>query len=461
MSSGVEPAVDPAVERYAALRARHPELTYERYEIEARSDSYRFVFHLALANGPTFRPVLEIPRPAGTELPRPLLETLAFHVGLIEAVSYWKAACPPVFRIAAGALDAEQIAWWKHLWFHGLGEFFYRNGLAPDPDEFVRFEIDSDRVHAPSAVPVGEGNLVPVGGGKDSLVTLRLLEPWREQNRCFFLNATRAQEESARLCGYGPDAVIAARRTLDPALLALNRTGYLNGHTPFSALLGFIAVLTAAVHGLRRVVLSNEASASEPTVAGTQVNHQWSKSWEFERAFAAYVHRYLTPSVDYFSLLRPWSELRIVRRFAADAAALAVFRSCNVGSKDDRWCGTCPKCLFVDVLLAPFVETARRAALFGGTAPLDRPELFPVLEELAGFTPAKPFECVGTIEEVLAALTLTARQPLRSGNGRPLLIDRLAATRPTFEIAPERIEALLAPSAAPHGVPAEFAALLT
>ena len=456
MSSGPERPAAP----YAVLRARHPELVYEGYGIEETPAAYRFAFHFALANGPAFRPTLEVPRPAGESLPRPLLENLAFHVGLIEAVSYWKAACPPVFRIRAGALDAAQVAWWKNLWFHGLGEFFYRNGLAPDAEEFVRFEIESDRVHAPAACAVGEGNLVPVGGGKDSLVTLRLLEPWRDRNRCFLLNPTRAQEESARLCGYGPEAVIAARRTLDPALLALNKEGYLNGHTPFSALLGFTAVLAAAVHGLRRVVLSNEASASEPTVAGTEVNHQWSKGWEFERGFAAYVHERLTPSVDYFSLLRPWSELRIARRFAADEAALAVFRSCNVGSKDDRWCGACPKCLFVDVLLAPFVGASRRAALFGGTSPLDRPELFPVLEELAGFTPAKPFECVGTVEEVRAALTLAGRHALRSGQ-HPFLLGRLAAAHPGFEVPPERIEALLAASPAPHGVPPEFAALVS
>ena len=442
---------DPSA-RFAELRAGHPELVYESFAIAEGADAVEFTFTFALANGPTFRPTLRLPRRPDFVVERELLENLAFHIGLVEAISYWKAACPPVVRIRAGSLDAGQQGWWENLWRHGLGEFFYRNGLAPGAD-FVRFATEGPARRAwPCAVE--DRNLIPIGGGKDSLVTLGLLEPFHEKNLCFLLNRSRAQEESARLFGYGPERTVVARRTIDPALLELNRQGYWNGHTPFSALLGFTAVAAAVLQGASRVVLSNESSASEPTVPGTEVNHQYSKSWAFEQAFSSYVAEHLTPSVAYFSLLRPWNELRIARRFAADGRGLAVFRSCNVGARDDRWCGACPKCLFVDILLAPFVPRGKRVAVFG-IPPLERPELRPLLDELAGIAPVKPFECVGTVEEVRAALTLAANRP-----DRPELARYFAESHPGLRVTSERIEALLGEFGADHHVPVEFVAVL-
>ncbi|MDE1169672.1 MAG: hypothetical protein PW734_00440 [Verrucomicrobium sp.] len=443
---------DPA-ERFAALRARHPELVYERFEIVEEADGWRFDFHFTLANGPRFQPFLFVPKKPGAPPPdRALLENLAFHAGLAESISYWKAACPPVLRIEAGDLSPEQTAWWRDLFYHGLGEFFYLNGLISvvDRASFVSFAV-KEGGPGPIACPA-EGNLVPVGGGKDSLVTLDLLAPFHAETDCFFLNPSRAREEGAALFGYGPEKTIVARRRLDPALMELNRAGYWNGHTPFSALLGFSAVLAAVLWGKRRVVLSNEASASEPTVPGTEINHQYSKSWDYERAFSAYVARWLTPSVSYFSLLRPWNELQIARRFAREERALSVFRSCNVGSAKDLWCGECPKCLFVDVLLLPFLSHERRAAVFGPATPLDKPALLPILEELAGVAPVKPFECVGTTEEVLAALALAGERPPLAA----AFLETHAARLPDHALA----EALLSGFHGPHQVPDSFLPLL-
>ncbi len=439
---------------YARLRAAHPEIVYEQYAITETPGSIELEFTFALANGPVFRPTLRIPRLFEVALDRRFLENLAFHIGLVELISYWKAACPPVIRLRAGRINEAQKAWWRDLLFHGLGEFFYLNDLAPDPADFVRFVNESEVHHPPMPCAVTDRNLIPVGGGKDSLVTLRLLERLHDKNFCFLLNTSRSQQASAELFGYWPDRTVVARRTLDPALLELNRSGYLNGHTPFSALLGFTVILAATLHGAARIVLSNESSASESTVLGSTVNHQYSKSWRFEQAFDDYVRRHLTSSVDYFSLLRPWNELRIAQRIAADPAALAVFRSCNVGSKQDRWCGACAKCLFVDILLAPFVPVATRQQIFGGPVPLDRPELRPLFDQLVGAVPVKPFECVGTVEEVRAALTLAA------GQGETSALVRAFAEIPALAVAPERIAALLSEFNPEHRLPEAFAAFL-
>jgi len=445
---------------YARLRAAHPELVYEQYTVTETADALELEFTFALANGPVFRPTLRLPRPPGAvTLDRRLLENLAFHLGLVELISYWKAACPPLIRLRAGALDSAQQAWWRDLLFHGLGEFFYLNHLAPDPADFVQFLNESETHHPPLPCATADLNLIPIGGGKDSLVTLRLLEPRHDQNLCFLLNTSRSQQASAELFRYWPARTVVARRTLDPALLQLNRSGYLNGHTPFSALLGFTTLLAAALHGASRIVLSNESSASEPTVPGTTVNHQYSKSWHFERSFSEYVARHLTPSIAYFSLLRPWNELRIAQRIATDPESLAVFRSCNVGSKQDRWCGTCAKCLFVDILLAPFLPAAARQQIFGGPVPLSRPELRPLFDQLIGAVPVKPFECIGTVEEVRAALTLASQKEENKADPAALL-HTFRTAHPALAVPPDRIAALLAEFNPEHRVPEAFAQLL-
>ena len=65
-------------------------------------------------------------------------------------------------------------------------------------------------------------------------------------------------------------------------MLQLNSEGYINGHTPFSAIVAFSSVLTAALNGQKYITLSNENSANESTVKDSKVNHQYSKSYEFE-----------------------------------------------------------------------------------------------------------------------------------------------------------------------------------
>jgi UDP-N-acetylmuramoylalanine--D-glutamate ligase len=245
-----------------------------------------------------------------------------------------------------------------------------------------------------------------VGGGKDSVVTLELLKRLQGtasgagETECFLLSARQASYDTAIIAGYGPERQVEAFRVFDPQLLRMNREGYLNGHVPYSAILGFTAVVAALLRGRRHIILSNEGSANEPTVPGTWVNHQYSKSLEYETDFSEYIHRFLTPSVTYFSLLRPWSEARIAMEFACYPAYHKAFRSCNKGSRENRWCCDCPKCLFVFILIAAHAGVAATSAMFGENL-LEKESLSSTLDELAGFTPVKPFECVGTVAETL------------------------------------------------------------
>lgn len=212
------------------------------------------------------------------------------------------------------------------------------------------------------------------------------------------------------------------KRTLDQRMLELNRQGYLNGHTPFSALVAFSSLIGAAILDLDYVALSNESSANESTVPGSSVNHQYSKSFEFEKDFHQYAGRYLPGSAYYFSLLRPLSEFQIAWIFSGLKQYHDIFRSCNSGSKTDSWCGHCPKCLFVCLILSPFLGQEELEKIFG-RAMLEDLSLRETFDKLVGIVSEKPFECVGSRNEVREAARLTIEKLEGKGEKLPVILE--------------------------------------
>jgi hypothetical protein len=272
------------------------------------------------------------------------------------------------------------------------------------------------------------GKLIPVGGGKDSIVTLNLLKGQLDNAYAYQINHRDSSEKAALLAGIPKERILEPKRTLDPNMLRLNKEGYLNGHTPFSAIVAFSSVLTAYLNGIGMVILSNESSASESTVSEAEVNHQYSKSYQFERDFFAYERDYLRCGVRYFSLLRPLTEFQIARYFAScDTKYHEIFRSCNAGAKQDKWCGHCAKCLFVSVILSPFLPLAEIARLLGADM-FNMADMEPVLQELCGALPNKPFECVGSRKEVNLSLCLAIERAARDGAELPLLLKQYQAS---------------------------------
>ena len=362
-------------------------------------------FHFSLDDRYYFHPTLTLPSRtfySWETVPREELETLAFHIGMVEMVSYWKLACPKTVVVKPFDLKLCQKKWWRHLFYNGLGEFRYLNGIQCSEKDFLHIESGTDRDFKSITRPVVEKTLIPVGGGKDSVVTLELL---RKEIPAIplILNPRGATVNCVEAAGYSLDEVAVINRTLDPTMLQLNNEGFLNGHTPFSALLAFLTLLVSVGTGAHYIALSNESSANESTVPGTDINHQYSKSIAFERDFRDYVRQFLSEEIQYFSFLRPLNEMQIASLFSQCEAYHKVFRSCNAGSKTDSWCGKCPKCLFTWIILSPFISRKRLTELFGKDLWAD-PELKPIFEELNGTAEVKPFECVGTVEEVRACV---------------------------------------------------------
>jgi len=352
------------------------------------------------------------------------LEGLIFNIGMIELVSYWKATCSPQIVIHNYVLDEKQQNWWKKLYYKGLGEFFYQNEIECLFDDFVQFSF-ADNANPYSDlhfknIETSQKVIVPIGGGKDSVVTLEELKTEKEVIP-FIINPRGATLDCARVAGFNikttnleplfskaplvADDIVILERSIDENLLTCNKQGFLNGHTPFSAMLAFYTVLVSYGTNTREIALSNEASANEATVLGTDVNHQYSKSLEFEKDFQHYVQHYMGDCAHYFSYLRNFSELQIAEKFSKYPQYFSVFRSCNAGSKENKWCCNCPKCLFAYIILAPFIEKNALLQIFGEDL-LNKPEMERFLNQLTGKEATKPFECVGTVEEVNAALKM-------------------------------------------------------
>ena len=391
--------------KFDALRKEFSTFTFESQMIKREGGTLSLAFDFNLDDRYHFRPTLEIPaRPFfdWDSIPEEQLQALAFQIGMTELVSYWKIACPKKVVVKPFALTEKQKAFWKKLYYNGLGEFLYLNGISISESELMIIESERNQEFDKVVLPLLEKTLVPIGGGKDSVVTLECLRNAMPVTP-LIVNPRGATLNCVKTAGYKEDEFIVINRTLDPTMLKLNAEGYLNGHTPFSALLAFISVLVAFGSRSKYIALSNENSANESTVPGTKINHQYSKSIEFESDFRNYVAENLNPEVQYFSFLRPLSEWQIAKLFSQCEAYHPVFRSCNAGSKTDSWCGKCPKCLFTWIILSPFLSREKLVAIFGKDLMADE-SLRPILEELNGTAAVKPFECVGTVEEVNACL---------------------------------------------------------
>ncbi len=334
------------------------------------------------------------------------MDAILFNIGMVEAVNYYKLTCAKKFVIKCGSITKEQEKFWTELFYNGLGEFIYLNGLTSEFENGKMFNFVQDL-----ELPLYEkfnvqtkGLLIPIGGGKDSVVTLEIFKSYKDDTLPFLMNAPVASYDCIREAGF--DSYLKATRKFDKRLFDLNELGYLNGHIPFSAVLGFISVLGAILTGKRYVALSNESSANEPTVHGQTFNHQYSKSFGFEMDFYNYIKDYVCEDVYYFSALRKYLEIEIADLFSKHEKYHNVFRSCNRGKKENVWCGECAKCLFVYIILSPTMSEKQLKEIFGSNL-LDKKELEKDFKELIGLTDKKPFECVGTVSEVKYSLKKT------------------------------------------------------
>ena len=304
----------------------------------------------------------------------PAARAAARIVYLLAGVSYYKTAAPPVIDLGDTALSGRELAFLREFYLAGLGEYAYRNGLdlsdltlrsspAPIAHECaVGVPIGTPTAHSyaeppETAAPAAPGNapaaapgnvpapasppsqafrdlrpLIPFGGGIDSIVTVEGVRRRTGDIALFVVSRPGDQfaaiEKPAAVSGL---PVLRAGREIDPQLLRSQELGFLNGHVPVTGIISAIAVLAATLNDRNAVVMSNEWSASVPTLEhnGRPVNHQWSKSAAFEASFRELLKADPAGLPDYFSALRDRTELWVAEKFARLTQYHGTFRSCN------------------------------------------------------------------------------------------------------------------------------------
>lgn len=356
----------------------------------------------------------------------------AFYQGLellhlIAGISYYKAGLARHIDTGTCSLDQVLANFLNELYLRGLGEFAHVNQLdltglidfsaninkstvvITDPD-------DSGKSSDSLALDLPERALVAMGGGKDSLVCLQMLKRAGIEVQPVCVGGSELIGETVKAAGM---PLIRIRRELSAELAVMNADGAWNGHVPVTAINSAVLLCAGLLYGYRYIVFANESSANEATLTnerGIEINHQYSKSLEFELAFRQVINHRVSPDVEYFSLLRPFSETAIARQFSELTDFHGVFSSCNRNFHQDgshidgRWCQDCPKCRFAALVLAPFLPSQQLIEIQGADL-LDQKNQLQGFKALCGLGEHKPFECVGGIAESRAAMKQLAAIP--------------------------------------------------
>ncbi|TSC79370.1 MAG: Uncharacterized protein G01um101425_650 [Candidatus Peregrinibacteria bacterium Gr01-1014_25] len=444
---------------------------FEAYRFDAKSARIEMDYVLEGAGDGSgdvrFTETLQLPRQGlkSRGIPRQLLHRALFALHLIGGVSYYKTCLPRSIVIRSGALTEDQARFWTEVYENGLGEFFYRNDI--DFTGLIRFPATAAETPEPMHVKRDTQTvLCPIGGGKDSVVTIELLKSAGVPAVLLRMNAHPLITQAARTAGL---PLLGIKRTMAPELFSLNEQGALNGHVPITAYLHFLGLVAAFLYGHGAVVFSNERSANVGSLMfhGREINHQWSKSLTFERLFQEYVGRFITPDILAFSLLRPLSELAIVQRFATHPQYFTCTTSCNTNWKlktqSSRlkagaipWCGQCSKCAFAFAMLAAFLSAEQAASIVGSNL-FESETLLPTYRQLLGIEGVKPFDCVGTPEETRAAFCLAHKRGDMEGSAAMRMF--VAEALPDITDPDALVRACLVPNP-DHAIPPDYSTIL-
>jgi UDP-N-acetylmuramoylalanine--D-glutamate ligase len=346
------------------------------------------------------------------KIPKKLLTNILENLHLMLGISYYKTYCPPKVKFKY-QLSKEQADFWNTIHRAGLGEFRFRNKISSN--KIAKFPYSAKA--KPAAVKFRRRNrhLVGIGGGKDSIVATELLKQRKEDITAFVVEPKKENESEliANVIKETKMPQLKTQRKLDEKLFQ-NLPGSYNGHIPISAIIAFLGVLNAILYDYSNIIVANEHSSNFGNLKwkGETINHQWSKSSEFEKLFQDYIKNFITPDIKYFSILRQFSELRIAKLFSQYKNYFQFFSSCNRNfrikhKQEALWCGQCPKCAFAFLILSPFLSKEELLNIFKKNLFEDE-NLLPLFQDILGFGEMKPFDCVGTFEEARAALYLAS-----------------------------------------------------
>lgn len=326
------------------------------------------------------------------------------YLHLACGISYYKLFLPKNIKIKTFQLSRDEADFFNDFYFNGLGEFSYRNNII-NLRNIINFPFNDNIYNKSSDFSLKKRYTIPIGGGKDSITTMEILKKHYNDLLLCSVGTAQAIENTVKISGLDYFKI---NRKISPNLFEFNNkvdliSGY-NGHVPISGILAFILCAASIIYNYDTILMSNERSANVGNVEfnGNTINHQWSKSFEFEKKINNFFKKYIISNFNYISFLRPISEIHIAKIFSKFDKYHNVFISCNknykINNRLNHWCCNCDKCRFVFLILSVFLNKEKMIGIFGKNLFNDENNLDGFME-LCGFKNFKPFECVGEVEE--------------------------------------------------------------
>ena len=124
-----------------SLRKKYKDFEYQYYEIKEDGENIIVKFGFEIIGLSKFEPEILISKKdfKWQNVKSEKAKKIVFYLGMVEAISYFKATCSPNFYIKCGFLNEEQKKWFSKLYYLGLGEFRYRNNINIKQEDFVKF----------------------------------------------------------------------------------------------------------------------------------------------------------------------------------------------------------------------------------------------------------------------------------------------------------------------------------
>lgn len=342
-----------------------------------------------------------------------ILDKILKSLHIILGTSYYKFYCATNIKLPKSySLTKEESIFWNTVYKKGLGEFFYKNSLNPKISP--KFSFNKNKKTENFILPKYNNFLVGVSGGKDSIVGLELLKKTKQKLTAFYIETNNESSIVNNIIDISELSCLKIKRILDSKVF---KTHQYNGHIPISAIYAFLGIFSCVLYKYDNFVVSNEYSSNFGNIKykNLEINHQWSKSFEFEKMFSNYLKENISNNIFYFSILRQFYEIRVVEMFTKYSKYFYSFSSCNknflLKNKDNLnkkyWCGRCAKCVFVFILLSAFLNKKELIKIFKNNL-YEKKDLLSLFKDVLGFGNIKPFDCVGTFSEAQTAFKIAS-----------------------------------------------------
>jgi hypothetical protein len=399
-----------------------PETFYiKNHEFDHKS--YELKLNYTFDNNLNLTETIKFPKPKKTltEDANNALNEIFEKLSIACGISYYKMYFPKNIEIENTRLTKNEKLFFDKFYKLGLAQTAYQNNIK-DWQKRINFKSPTSENINTYNLNLKNETLTAVGGGKDSIVTIETLKKAAINQTLFAVtndkeNPPSAIKKTMQKAGLKSFFI---ERTLDPKLFKLNQNeSVYNGHIPITGIIFFITAAACIISNTKNAAFSIEDSANEENLIwmGEKINHQWSKSFEFEKMFNNLITK-IVPNLNVFSLLRPLSEFKIAENFANYKQYFNIFTSCNkafkinINERKKAWCGHCDKCRFVFLILSPFIAKKDLIEIFKKNMLDEKDELNGYLE-LIGEYGAKPFECVGEIEESILCFILATENEFK------------------------------------------------